>query len=92
MLPIQGTPAIVRLMDQYLVASSLPATYYRRKAAEARRGAEAVTTRAIKARLHDLARDLDRMADAAHGAAQTADALAGVIHRQQSNTHFRFCP
>ena len=66
-------------MDQYPVAPPLPATYYRRKAAEARQAAEEVTTRAIKARLHDLARDLDRLADAADGAAQTADAPAGVI-------------
>jgi hypothetical protein len=69
-------------MDQYPVAPPLPATCYRQKAAEARRAAEEVTTRAIKARLHDLARDLDLLADAADGAAQTPDALAGVIRRR----------
>jgi hypothetical protein len=57
----------------------LPARYYRRKAAEARRAAEGVTTRAIKERLDTLARDFDRPADAADAAAQTPDALAGGI-------------
>jgi len=43
--------------------------------------AEGVTTRAIKARLDDLARDFDRLADAADSAAQTPDAFAGVIRQ-----------
>jgi hypothetical protein len=54
---------------------TLPARFYRRKAAEARRSAEAVTTRAIKERLHHLARDFDRLADAANKAEQTSDAF-----------------
>jgi hypothetical protein len=53
------------------------------KAAEARRAAEGVTTRAIKARLESLARDFDRLADAADSAAQTEDALAGVTRQQK---------
>jgi hypothetical protein len=48
----------------------LPADYYRRKAAEAHKAAEGVTTRAIKARLLDLARDFDRLADAAESATE----------------------
>jgi hypothetical protein len=46
----------------------LPAEYYRREAAKARRAAESVTTQAIKARLLDLARQLDERAAAADGA------------------------
>jgi hypothetical protein len=69
------------LMDQPEDTSTLPARYYRRKAAEARRAAEGVTTRAIKVRLDSLARDFDRLADAADGAAQTTDPLAAVIRR-----------
>jgi hypothetical protein len=40
------------------------AAFYRRRAAEARRVAEDVTTSAIKERLLGLAKDLDRQADA----------------------------
>ena len=54
---------------------TLPARFYRRKAAEARRSAEAVTTRAVKERLNNLARDFDRLADAADRAEQTSDPL-----------------
>jgi len=54
-----------------------------RKAAKARRAAEGVTTRAIKARLDGLARDFDQLADAADSAAQTADAPAGVIRQEK---------
>lgn len=50
-------------------------TFYRRKAAETRRSAEAVTTRAIKGRLDNLARDFDRLADAADKGEQTSDPL-----------------
>jgi hypothetical protein len=74
---------MLRPMDQAEDAPTLPARYYRRKAAETRRAAECVTTRAIKERLHGLARDFDRLADAAESAAQTPDALAAVILRQQ---------
>ena len=66
-------------MDQPEETPTLPASYYRQKAAEARRAAEGVTTRAIKDRLDGLARDFDRLADAAESAAQTPDALAAVI-------------
>ena len=52
-------------MDQPEDTTTLPARFYRRKAAEARRSAEAVTTGAVKERLHNLAHDFDRMADAA---------------------------
>jgi hypothetical protein len=68
-------------MDQPKDTSTLPARYYRQKAAEARRAAEGVTTRAIKERLEGLARDFDRLADAADSAVQTPDALAAVIPR-----------
>jgi hypothetical protein len=69
-------------MDQPQDTPTLPARYYRQKAAEARRAAEGVTTRAIKERLDGLARDFDRLADAADSAAQTPDALAAVIRRR----------
>ncbi len=80
---LPGGPATLGPMDQPEDAPTLPARYYRRKAAEARRAAEGVTTQAVKARLHGLVRDFDRLADAADSAAQTPDALAGVILRQQ---------
>jgi len=48
-------------MDQPEDTTALPARFYRRKAAAARRSAEAVTTRAVKERLHNLARDFDRL-------------------------------
>ena len=74
--------ATLRLMDQPEHTPTLPARYYRRKAAEARRAAEAVTTRAVKERLLDLARDFDRLAAAADSAAQTPVPLAGLIRQQ----------
>jgi hypothetical protein len=69
-------------MDQPEETPTLPASYYRQKAAEARRAAEGVTTRAIKARLDSLARDFDLLADAADSAAQTTDPLAAVTRRR----------
>jgi len=75
-------PVMLRLMDQPQDIPTLPARYYRQKAAEARRAAEGVTTRAIKKRLDGSARDFDRLADAADAAAQTPDALAGVTRRR----------
>ena len=48
--------------------SPQPADYYRRKAARARQVAEGVTTRAVKARLLDLALEYDRLADGADSA------------------------
>jgi hypothetical protein len=49
--------------------------YYRQKAAEARRAAKGVTTRAIKARLADMVRDFDGLADAADRAARQQTCL-----------------
>ena len=74
---------MLRLMDKPPDTPTLPARYYRQKAAEARRAAEGVTTRAIKERLVGLARDFDRLADTADSAAQTPDAPAGVIRQQK---------
>jgi hypothetical protein len=82
MPPIHGTPCYPALMDQPEETPTLPASYYRQKAAEARRAAEGVTTRAIKARLDSLARDFDLLADAADSAAQTTDPLAAVTRRR----------
>jgi len=72
---------MLRLMDQPEDMPTLPARFYRRKAAEARRTAEGVTTRAVKARLHDLAREFDRLADAAESTAQISDPLAGLMRQ-----------
>ena len=72
---------MLRLVDQFREKPPLPARHYRQKAVEARRSAEGVTTPAIKARLDVLARDFDRLAEAADSAAQTPDAPAGVIRR-----------
>jgi hypothetical protein len=82
MPPIHGTPCYPALMDQPEETPTLPARYHRQKAAEARRAADGVTTRAIKERLDGLACDFDRLADAADSAAQTPDALAGVSRRR----------
>jgi len=50
-------------MDQSSDLPPQPAEYYRRKAARARQVAEGVTTRAIKARLLELALEYDKLAD-----------------------------
>jgi hypothetical protein len=55
----------VKPMDNSTDLSPQPADYYRRKAARAREVAEGVTTRAVKARLLDLALEYDRLADSA---------------------------
>jgi hypothetical protein len=47
-----------------------PAEYYRRKAAEARRAAEDVTTAPIRTRLLDMARQFDQLADATASATE----------------------
>ena len=73
---------MLRLMDQPEDMPTLPARFYRRKAAEARRTAEGVTTRAVKARLDDLAREFERLADAADNAAQISDPLAELMRQQ----------
>ena len=67
-------------IDQPEDGTILPARFYRRKAAETRRSAKAVTTRAIKERLDNLARDFDRLAHAAHKGEQTSDPLRpGIV-------------
>jgi hypothetical protein len=50
-------------MDQSADLPPEPAEYYRRKAARARQVAAGATTRAIKARLLELALEYDRLAD-----------------------------
>ena len=57
--------------------SPQPADYYRRKAARARQVAEGVTTRAVKARLLDLALEYDRLADGADTATRPLEGFAG---------------
>ena len=57
--------------------SPQPADYYRRKAARARQVAEGVTTRAVKARLLDLALEYDRLADGADTATRTPEGFSG---------------
>jgi hypothetical protein len=57
-------------MDQFSDLPPQPAEYYRRKAARARQVAEGVTTRAIKARLLELAVEYDRLADGTESATQ----------------------
>jgi len=63
-------------MDQPEDAPTQPPEYYRRKAADVRRAVEGVTTRAIKARLDDLAGEFDRLAGAAEGSKRERDPLA----------------
>jgi hypothetical protein len=55
-------------MDQSSDLPPQPAEYYRRKAARARQVAEGVTTRAIKARLLELALEYERLADGTESA------------------------
>jgi hypothetical protein len=74
---------MLRLMDNPEDTPSLPARYYRQKAAEARQAAEEATTRAIKDRLHGSARDFDKLADAADKAGQIADPPARVSPRRR---------
>ena len=57
--------------------SPQPADYYRRKAARARQVAEGVTTRAVKARLLDLALEYDRLADGADTATRPPEGFPG---------------
>jgi len=70
-------------MDQPEATPTLPAEHYRRKAAEARQTAEGVTMRAVKERLLGLARDFDRLADAADKAEQAADEPSRVSSRRR---------
>ncbi|MBV8591137.1 MAG: hypothetical protein JO212_13970 [Acetobacteraceae bacterium] len=55
-------------MDQPSDLPPQPAEYYRRKAVRARQVAEGVTTRAIKARLLELALEYERLADGTESA------------------------
>jgi hypothetical protein len=55
-------------MDQLSDLPPQPAEYYRRKAARARQVAEGVTTRAIKARLLELAVEYEKLADGTESA------------------------
>jgi hypothetical protein len=64
-------------MDNSVDLSPQPAEYYRRKAARARQVAEGVTTRAVKARLLDLAVEYDRLADGADSATRPSDGFPG---------------
>jgi hypothetical protein len=64
-------------MDNSADLSSQPADYYRRKAARARQVAEGVTTRAVKARLLDLAVEYDRLADGADSATRPPEDFPG---------------
>ena len=57
--------------------SPQPADYYRRKAARARQVAEGVTTRAVKARLLDLALEYDRLAEGADTATRPPEGFSG---------------
>lgn len=68
---------MLHLMDQSTDLSPQPAEYYRRKAARARQVAEGVTTRAVKARLLDLAVEYDRLADGADNATRPPVDFAG---------------
>jgi hypothetical protein len=63
-------------MDQFSDVPPEPAEYYRRKAARARQVAEGVTTRAIKARLLELALEYDRLADGTGTGARPASDLS----------------
>jgi hypothetical protein len=63
-------------MDQFSDLPAQPAEYYRRKAARARQVAEGVTTRAIKARLLELASEYDRLADGTESATRPPSDLS----------------
>jgi hypothetical protein len=63
-------------MDQLSDLPAQPAEYYRRKAARARQVAEGVTTRAIKARLLELAIEYDRLADGTESATRPSSGLS----------------
>jgi hypothetical protein len=65
-------------MDQLSDEPPEPAEYYRRKAARARQVAEGVTTRAIKARLLELALEYERLADGTGTATRPAADLPDI--------------
>jgi hypothetical protein len=62
-------------MDELPGLPPQPAEYYRRKAIRARQVAEGATTRAIKARLLDLAMEYDRLADGTESATREPSAF-----------------
>ena len=62
-------------MDELPILPPQPAEYYRRKAIRARQVAESATTRAIKARLLDLACEYDRLADGTENATRDPPGL-----------------
>ena len=64
-------------MDNSTDLAPQPADYYRRKAARAREVAAGVTTRAVKARLLDLAVEYDRLADGADSATRPPEDFPG---------------
>lgn len=65
-------------MDQSSDLPPQPAEYYRRKAARARQVAEGVTTRAIKARLLELALEYERLADGTESATRGPSEISEV--------------
>ena len=65
-------------MDQPSDLPPQPAEYYRRKAARARQVAEGVTTRAIKARLLELAVEYERLADGTESATRGPSEISEV--------------
>ena len=75
---IHGIRAILRAMDQLSDLPPQPAEYYRRKAARARQVAEGVTTRAIKARLLELALEYEKLADGTESATRQPPDLSDV--------------
>jgi hypothetical protein len=76
--PTRGSRAMLRGMDQLSDMPPQPAEYYRRKAARARQVAEGVTTRAIKARLLELALEYERLADGTESATRQPPDLPEV--------------
>jgi len=64
-------------MDNSTDLAPQPADYYRRKAARAREVAAGVTTRAVKARLLDLAVEYDRLAGGADNATRPPEDFPG---------------
>ena len=65
-------------MDQPSDLPPQPAENYRRKAARARQVAEGVTTRAIKARLLELALEYERLADGTESATRGPSEISEV--------------
>jgi hypothetical protein len=60
---MSSAPVLTLLMDPSRDAPPQPAEYYRRKAAEARRAAEGVTTAPVRKRLLDMAQQFEQLAE-----------------------------